>query len=100
MEQEFVARLTFTYVSGQQESYVIVETVANESEASLATLQQRIRDRLQAPWCVLQLAEETVAVNMTNVLKVEINPALEALQDPDLFGDAQRETALARSHSR
>lgn len=93
--QEFVARLTFFYTDGQQESYVIVESAAN-----LADLQQRIRDRLQAPWCVLQLAEETTMVNTTNVLKVEINPALEELQETDLFPNAQRETALTRSYGR
>ena len=92
---EFVARLTFVYIDGRQESYVIVEAAA-----SLAALQQAIRDRLQAPWCVLQLAEETAIINMANVLKVEINPTLEELQDRDLFPSVQRETALTRSYAR
>ena len=98
--QEFVARLTFFYVDGQEESYVVVESAADGTETSLTALHQGIRDRLQAPWCVLQLAEETVTINMANVLKVEINPTLEDLQEADLFPNAQRETALTRSYAR
>lgn len=98
--QEFVARLTFFYLDGQQESYVIVEMAADGGEANWAALQQQIRDRLQGPWCLLQLAEETVTINMANVLKVEINPTLEELQGEGLFANVQRETALTRSYNR
>ena len=97
--QQVVARLTFFYTDGQQESYVFAESV--DSDESWVALQQEWRARLNEPWCLLQLGDETVAINMANVLKVDINPALDSLQGgAGIFPNAQRETALTRSYSR
>lgn len=96
--QQVVARLTFFYADGQQESYVFAELV--DSQESWTALQQEWRDRLKEPWCFLQLGDETAAINMANVLKVEINPGLDRLEGADVFPNAQRETALTRSYNR
>lgn len=97
-QQQVVARLTFFYANGQQESYVFAELASDD--ASWAALQEEWRARLSESWCWLQLGDETVAINMANVLKIEINPALDRLQGAGVFPNAQRETALTRSYNR
>jgi hypothetical protein len=86
--KENLVQLTFYYPDGRTEAFHI--TPSEES------LEEDIRQRLGQTWCVLQTPENTVFINMANVLKVEVNPPIVQLQTPEVFPDAERLTPLRR----
>lgn len=91
-------QLTFHYRDGHAESFLATESV------DLANTQQSVQDyiryRLNQPWCTLQTPDETVFVNMANVLKVEVKPTIVEIQGEGIFPYAQKVTPLTRSSSR
>lgn len=89
-------QITFYYVNGQSESFMI----HGPSDASLVEqdFQQLIRRILEKPWWIMHLSDQSVFVNIANVLKVEIKPTVDQLHGEDVFSHAQRVTALSRSY--
>lgn len=87
-------QLTFHYVNGQSESFLIYNDV--EAGTTRQDLRQEMRRLLDGHWWILKLPEETVVINNANVLKVEIKPPLASLQGEGVLDNAERITALNR----
>jgi hypothetical protein len=88
-------QLTFYYIDGRTESYQ-VNNLINTAELE-QEIRQEVRRFLDKSWWILHLPEETIFINTTNVIKVEMKPPLPELRGEDVFLDAQRVTALTRS---
>ncbi|HEY9694916.1 MAG TPA: hypothetical protein V6D15_22170 [Oculatellaceae cyanobacterium] len=87
-------QLTFHYADGRTESYQVYDL--ENSSPSPQEIQQHIKRLFDKPWWILHLQEETIAINMANVIKVEIKPAIPEIIGEEVFSDAQRVTALTR----
>lgn len=88
-------QLTFYYLDGHTESFNVYDkTDSSESDLSI---RQDIRHQLKQPWCILHLPEETVFINMGNILKVEMKPPVTQMQGEGIFSEAERLTALKRN---
>jgi hypothetical protein len=87
-------QLTFHYTDSRTESYQVYDL--EHASPSPQELQQHIKRLFDKPWWILHLREETVAINMANVIKVEIKPSLFDIHGEEVFSDAQRVTALSR----
>jgi hypothetical protein len=87
-------QLTFYYLNGQTESFIIPDALDDETRHDLRI---EVRHILQKDWWLLNLEEQTVMVNIANVVKVEVKPALTQLQGEGIFSNAERVTALNRS---
>ena len=85
-------QITFHYINGQTESFDIHE-LAEEAETQ-QQLRQEVRRFLERTWWIFNLPEQTVIVNMKNVLKVELKPPMPELHGEGVFPDAERMTAL------
>jgi hypothetical protein len=87
-------QLTFHYVNGQSESFNVFPSL--EGDGTQQTFQLEVRHLLQKDWWIVTLPEQTVLINIDNVLKVEVKPPMEQLQGEDVFSNAERVTALNR----
>lgn len=95
-EEQRYTQITVHYCDGFSESFKIFQPVGEEA----ATGQQfhlNIRHLMESPWWILHLPDQTVFINMTNVLKVEASPSLPDLHGRDVFPQAERITALNRA---
>lgn len=81
-------QLTFHFQNGQAESFNI--------PLSPQELQQQLFYVLDKPFVTLHLRDQTVAIATSQVLKVEIKPALSELQGEAIFPNCERVTALNR----
>jgi len=88
-------QLTFHYVNGQTESFNLCYP-ENES-ATEQELQPEILRLLDKPWWILHLPEQTICVQLANVLKVEVKPSIPEFQGEGVFCDARRVTSLSRT---
>ncbi|NJO77072.1 MAG: hypothetical protein HC827_00155 [Cyanobacteria bacterium RM1_2_2] len=86
-------QLTFHYLNGQTESFVVPDALEDETHHDLRI---EVRHILQKDWWLLNLPEQTVMINIANVIKVEVRPALDQLQGEGIFSNAERVTALNR----
>lgn len=86
--QDNLVQFTFYYTDGRTEAFHI--------PSSGESLEADIRQRLDQTWCILQTPENTVFINMANVLKVEVNPPIMQLQTAEIFPEAERLTPLTR----
>lgn len=86
-------QLTFYYLNGQTESYTVPEALEDETRQDLRI---EVRHILQKDWWILNLPEQTVMVNIANVVKVEVKPSLSQLKGEGIFSNAERVTALNR----
>lgn len=86
-------QLTFYYLNGQTESFVVPDALEDETRQDMRI---EVRHILQKDWWILNLAEHTVMVNIANVVKVEVKPPLAQLQGEGIFSNAERVTALNR----
>jgi hypothetical protein len=89
-------QITFHYTNGQEEAYLFQDPI--QAERIHQEAQQSIRRLMDKPWLIFHLPDQTVMVNMANVLKIELKPAIAQLHGEDVFADAQRVTALTRSY--
>ncbi len=94
-----LTQLTFHYIDGHTESFTIYESVEEGLETK-QEVRQEIRRLLDKSWWILQLPEETVFINTSNITKVEVKPPISHLQGEDVFSNAQRVTALTRGSNR
>lgn len=95
--QNSLIQITFHYTNGQTESFNVLQP---EGTVSSQVLQQQMLQLLDKPWCVLHLPEQTICLNTTNVLKVEMKPPMREVQGAGVFSDVRRVTALSRSAQR
>jgi hypothetical protein len=94
LQPEPYTQLTFYYLNGQTESFMVPGALDDETRQDIRI---EVRHILQKDWWVLNLAEQTVMVNIANVVKVEVKPALTQLQGEGIFSNAERVTALNRA---
>jgi hypothetical protein len=87
-------QLTFHYVDGQTESFNVYAPI--EDDGTYQTTQMEIRHLFKKDWWILNLPEQTIFINLDNVLKVEMKPPIAQLQGEDVFSNAERVTALNR----
>ncbi|MBF2051200.1 MAG: hypothetical protein EDM05_025205 [Leptolyngbya sp. IPPAS B-1204] len=92
--QSDYTQLTFYYLNGQTESFMIPAALEDETRHDMRI---EVRHILQKDWWILNLDEQTVMVNIANVVKVEVKPSLTQLQGEGIFSNAERITALNRS---
>ncbi|QYO64083.1 hypothetical protein [Leptolyngbya sp. 7M] len=92
--QSDYTQLTFYYLNGQTESFMIPAALEDETRQDMRI---EVRHILQKDWWILNLDEQTVMVNIANVVKVEVKPSLTQLQGEGIFSNAERVTALNRS---
>lgn len=92
-EQIDPIQLTFHYLNGQSESFLVPDVLEDENRHDVRI---EIRHILQKDWWIINLAEQTVMVNIANVVKVEVKPSLSQLQGEGVFSNAERVTALNR----
>jgi pantothenate kinase len=94
-QEAVYTQMTFHYMNGQSESFNLYAPI--ESDGSNQTLQLEVRHLLKKDWWIINLPDQTVFVNIDNVVKVEVKPAVEQLKGEDVFTNAERVTALNRS---
>jgi hypothetical protein len=85
-------QLTFYYLNGQTESF----TVPALDDETRQDMRIEVRHILQKDWWIINLEEQTVMINIANVVKVEVRPSLSQLQGEGIFSNAERVTALNR----
>ncbi|MEB3164933.1 MAG: hypothetical protein VKK80_17005 [Prochlorothrix sp.] len=96
------AQIVIHYVGGESETFNVYDYnqdggAGEETTAVLDSLREQLQGLLQKPWIFLQLAEETVCINTTNVTRIEVKPLLFPLQVEGLVGSGERVTALHRT---
>jgi hypothetical protein len=87
-------QITFHYMNGQSESFNLYAPI--ESDGSNQTVQLEVRHLLKKDWWIINLPEQTVFINIDNVVKVEMKPPISELKGEDVFSNAERVTALNR----
>ncbi|MEB3339082.1 MAG: hypothetical protein VKJ46_16540 [Leptolyngbyaceae bacterium] len=89
-------QITFHYMNGQSESFSVSSPVDEAGTLTQQDIQQEIRQFLKEDWWMLKLMDETVVIQASNVLKVEIKPPMASIQGHGVLSNAQRVTALNR----
>lgn len=92
--QDYLVQLIFYYTNGHTETFTI--TPSSESGNPEESMLQIIRQYLSQKWCIIHTPDNSVCINMANILKVEINPPLFPLQGEDVVPQAERLTPLTR----
>ncbi|MGB3491733.1 MAG: hypothetical protein WBA57_03320 [Elainellaceae cyanobacterium] len=90
------SELTFHYADGRNESFTVYEAL--DGATTQQGIQVKVRHILKKEWWILQLPEQSVFINIDNVIKVEAKPPLVQIQGEDVFSEADRITALSRGH--
>lgn len=93
--QDTCTQFTFHYMNGQSETFNVFEH--QEEDHTAQGLQLEMRRFLEKDWWILNLPEQTVMINVGNVVKVEVRPAMMQLHGEGVFTNAERVTALNRS---
>ncbi|NJO42627.1 MAG: hypothetical protein HC769_24005 [Cyanobacteria bacterium CRU_2_1] len=92
--ENIYTQLTFYYLNGHSESFNIHD---RPDDTTVQGLQLEVKRLLEKDWWVLNLPEQTVMINISNVVKVEVKPVITQLHGDGVFGNAERVTALNRS---
>lgn len=87
-------QLTFYYLNGQSESFNIFDQIDSDTAQGLQLELKRFLDK---DWWILNLPEQTVMINVDNVVKVEVKPVIPQLHGEGIFNNAERVTALNRA---
>jgi hypothetical protein len=88
-------QLTFYYRDGHNEAFNVYAPISDDGTSQ--TLQLEVRHLLKKDWWIVNLPEQTVFINVDNVVKVEMKPPAAELRGDDVFANAERVTALTRS---
>jgi len=95
-QDSLYTQLTFHYINGQSESFNLHAPI--EDDGSQQTTQLEMRHLLKKDWWIVHLFDQTVFINVDNVVKMEMKPTMLQLQGEDVFSNAERVTALSRGH--
>ncbi|MEO0406122.1 MAG: hypothetical protein AAF289_02100 [Cyanobacteria bacterium P01_A01_bin.135] len=93
-EVDHCTEITVYFLDGRNESYTIYDSVAAPGGGQTQRFAARIPEMLQQPWWILHLAEQTVMLNLSNVIKIEVRPGVPHLQGDSVLGNVDRATAL------
>lgn len=88
-------QFTFHYTNGQSESFTVHAPI--DDDGTETTLQLEVRHILKKDWWIVQLPDQTVFINVENVIKIEAKPPMPHLKGEDVFTNAERVTELNRS---
>jgi hypothetical protein len=88
-------QLTFYYKDGHSESFNVYSSAENGGVPQNTHME--VRHLLKKDWWIINLPEQTVFINVDNVIKVEMKPPMPQLQGEDVFHNAERVSALNRS---
>lgn len=80
-------QITFYYTNGQRETFTIHD--APDAGTTWQEVQQEVRRLFDKPWWILHLPDQTICVNMANVLHVEFKPPLPPMHGDGIFTDAR-----------
>lgn len=94
-QENTYTQFTFYYLNGQSESFNVFEQP--EDDNTVQGLQLEMRRLLDKDWWILNLPEQTVMINVDNVVKVEVKPVITQLHGEGIFNNAERVTALNRA---
>ena len=86
--------ITFHYINGHSDSFSLHHLT--EAGVTRQDIRQEIRRFLNEGWWVVKLPEETIFINASQVLKVELKPPIVALEGEGVLADAEWVTALNR----
>lgn len=92
--QDGYTQLTFHYVDGRSESFTVYEPL--EDDRASQGLHLEVRHLLEKDWWIVNLAEQTVFINIDNVVKVEVKPAIPDLRGEGVFSNADQVTTINR----
>lgn len=87
-------QITFHYINGHSESFTIHELA--DPDALRQDIRHEIRRFLSENWWVVKLEEETIFINASNVLKVELKPPVISIAGEGVLTEATRVTALTQ----
>lgn len=87
-------QITFHYLNGHSESFNVHHLT--EEGATRQDIRQEMRRFLNENWWVVKLPEETIFINASQVLKVEMKPPIPLLEGEGVLSEAERITALNR----
>lgn len=90
------SELTFYYMDGRNETFTVNSSLENPASTQQG-FQVQVRHMLKKEWWILHLPEQSVFINVENVIKVEMKPPIAQLHGEDVFMDADRVTALSRA---
>jgi hypothetical protein len=93
-QDSLYTQLTVHYINGTNESFNLYAPI--EDDGTLQTTQLEVRHLLKKDWWIINLPEQTIFINVENVLKMEMKPPISQLQGEDVFNNAERVTALNR----
>lgn len=88
----YTSQLVFHFTNGEKETYYAAESDSFADTQS--SDRPNIQRRLAHPWCILHTPNETVFINMANVLRVEVKPTVTEIQGEEVFPAAERVTPL------
>ncbi|NBD34018.1 MAG: hypothetical protein GVY17_13890 [Cyanobacteria bacterium] len=94
-KQAYSLQVTFYYTNGEKESFLV--SASADTNDPYPDLRQAIQEEMNQSWCALHTPEETIYVNMANVVTVSVKPSLGPASEERAFVDAQRVTALTHS---
>jgi len=92
--QSTPVQLTFHYINGEKESFNVYAPI--ENDGTQQTLQLEVRHLLKKDWWIVHLPDQSIFINVDNVIKMEVKPPIAQLQGEDVFDNAERVTALNR----
>jgi hypothetical protein len=86
--------ITFHYINGQSDSFSVHHLI--EAGSTYQDVRQEIRRFLNEGWWTVKLPEETVFINASQVLKIELKPPIDSLEGEGVLSNAAWVTALNR----
>ncbi len=87
-------QITFHYINGHSESFTIHDIA--DPDAVRQDIRLEMRRFLSENWWVVKLEEETIFINASNVLKLELKPPVVSIGGEGVLTEAIRVTALTQ----
>lgn len=87
---DYCTEITVHFLDGRNESYTVYDSAASDHQGFPA----RVQEMLERNWWILHLEDQTVFLNLSNVIKIEARPGLPQLQGEGVLNHVDRATAL------
>jgi len=92
---DYCTEITVHFLDGRNESYALYEPAEHEpAEHGQQDFQSRVQTMLDRGWWILHLSDQTVMLNLSNVIKIEVRPGMSQLQGETVLNHVDRATAL------
>ncbi|MGF1513961.1 MAG: hypothetical protein ACFB5Z_09745 [Elainellaceae cyanobacterium] len=89
---DYCTEITVHFLDGRNESYTVYDPVEEGHQG----FQARVQKMLEQDWWILHLSDQTVMLNLSNVIKIEVRPSVSNLQGEAVLKNVDRATALRR----